>query len=266
MAGTLPTVRSGHVGLYPLQRSSLLTVSIQRFLNFSEQRFQKHAALEQFVLAYKGLVAADRDALKEFYATTKGQYVSSWSFTIGASTYPSLMFTDDNFVSVESDRPNLYDVTLKVRQVAPGGAPGASGATWPLTSTGAITQRPFAQTVRYRTTENTNPNGPSYSAAWFDGGWIANPTLGWPGFPTRGLMAWKLEFPCISDTDMQTLEAFFIAMNGRWQTFSFTDPDSQIIYTSVRFDMDSFTYNYTALGSASTTVLLTETYTGASGQ
>jgi hypothetical protein len=256
MPATLPTVRGGAVALYPITRANALPVVVQKMLNGSEQRFKRAAPLGNFALAYTLLPAADRDALKAFYSSTKADaatksafFDTTWSFTLN-NTYTSCTFLDDSFSSVEH-QPNLYDVTLHFRQIIKGGGVAGAGSTFPLTSTGATTQRPFTQVVQYRTTKNEMPAGMRYAYAWYGAGLT--------GFPTRGLMRWKLEFPSISDTDMANLEAFYVAMNGRWQTFSFTDPDSGTVYTKVRFDQDSFTYTYLAKNQASTTIMLAET-------
>jgi hypothetical protein len=281
MPGTLPTIRGGSAAIYPVQRDTLISTGVQRFLNASEQRFKKHAPLGQFQLVYKSLFAVDRDALKQFYADTKGSFDSTWSFTL-VNTYATCTFLQDGFSSVEG-KPNLYDVTLRFRQVqnltpaaatatsgsgnatglpsAPGGSrtdtlqqaaiQNAIHPAFPRLSTGATSQRPYTQTVRYRTTLNDMPSGQRYSYAWYD--------AGLPGFPTRGLMAWKLEFPSVTDDDMAMLEAFFVQVNGRWRHFSFTDPEDGVTYQTVRFDQDSFTYRYLALNQASTTLQLVET-------
>jgi len=249
MPATLPTVRGGAVALYPITRTNTLPVGVQKFLNASEQRFKRGAPLGSFELNYSLLPAADRDSLKAFYATVKGSFDNTWQFTL-VNTYTTCMFTEDGFSSVEQ-QPNLYSVSLRFRQIIKGGAVSVAGSSWPVTSTGATSQRPFTQTVQYRTTGNDNPTGMSYDYAWWGSGLT--------GFPTRGLMRWKLEYPSLSDADMAAFEAFFVAMNGRWSTFSFTDPDSASVYTSVRFDQDAFVYKYLDENHASTTILLAET-------
>jgi hypothetical protein len=254
--GTLPTVRNGSVALYPLKRSNLITTEVQRFVNASEQRWQCHAPLQQFELQYRGLFPADRDALKQFYADTKGAFDPTWSFTLPPNTYTTCTFLDDSFQSVENAQPGLYDVALRFRQVKQGGLPVGpmrpiGSYFFPSLSTAATTQRPFIQRVRYRTTLNDNRTGMRYSYAWYDAGLV--------GFPNRGLMGWTLSYPSISDADMAVLEGFFLQVTGRLTTFSFTDPDSGLTYPTVRFDQDAFGYTYVALGQASTTLQLVET-------
>lgn len=266
---TLPTIRNGSAAIYPVQRSTLITTAVQRFINASEQRFKRHAPLGQFQLVYKGLFAVDRDALKAFFDLQPAEYLAlygGWSFTLASITYPKCVFIDDSFTSVESDRPNLYDVTLRFRQTQTGGiAAFPAGPSFPVLSTGATAQRPYTQIVRYRTTKNDNPTGIRYAYAWYGNAALTGfpPNLanrsGGTDADVTGLMGWKLEFPSITDADMALLEAFFVAMNGRWQTFSFTDPDSGTTFSKVRFDQDSFVYNYTALNQASTTIQLVET-------
>lgn len=249
MPATLPTVRGGAVALYPIVRTNQLPVQVQKMLNGTEQRFKRSAPLQSFELAYTGLPVADRDALKAFYASTKGAFDSTWSFTLD-NTYTTCTFLDDAFSSTER-QPTFYDVTLRFRQIVKGGTVAGVGSSFPLTSTGATAQRPFTQIVQYRTVKNDIAAGMRYSYSFYGSGLV--------GFPARGLMRWKLEFPSIADADMATLEAFFVAMNGRWQTFSFTDPDSGTVYSKVRFDQDAFSYRYVAKNQSATTILLAET-------
>jgi len=247
---TLPTVHGTGAALYPIPRSNTIACGVQKFLTGAEQRFKRAASLASFQLKYTGLFAGDRDRLKNFYATTKGAFDSTWSFSL-TNTFGACTFLDDAFQSVEGARPNLYDVTLNFRQTIKGGAVAGAGTNFPVLSTGATSQRPYTQVVRYRTVKNDNPTGRRYAFAFYNSGLT--------GFPVRGLMSWKLEYPAITDADMATLEAFFVAMNGRWQTFSFTDPEDHVVYNKVRFDMDAIIYNYVQLNQASTTILLAET-------
>jgi hypothetical protein len=255
MSGTLPTVHGTGAALYPVLRHNTLATGVQKFLNGSEQRFQRTATLADFQLQYTGLFASDRNALMTFYASQKGAFDSTWSFGLSFNTYTNMTFLDDSFTSVESARPNQYDVSFKFRQTANAAFAQSlhfpSNPTYPTLSTGATSQRPYSQIQRNRTTFNDNPTGKRYSYAWY--------AAGLTGFPTRGLYSWKLEYPAITDADMATLETFFVQMNGRYSTFSLKDPDSGVTYASVRFDQDAFSYKYVALNQASTTILLAET-------
>ena len=261
---TLPKVRGTTQALYPLPRGNHIGGQIQRFVNGAECRFKTSASLAQFELAYTGLFKADRDLLKNFYATTKGAFDNTWTFTLGATTYPALEFLDDSFVSVEGARPNLYDVTLKFRQTIKGGAVVGAGTIFPLLSTGAACQRPYTQIVRYRTTKNANQNGMAYTYSWYGSGLVGFPNggtnrSGGTDLAAAGLFSWKLVYPAITDADMATLEAFFVQMNGSWSTFTFTDPDSGTQFTKVRFDQQLLEYRYVQKNQASTTILLAET-------
>lgn len=42
----------------------------------------------------------------------------------------------------------------------------------------------------------------------------------------------------VSDADLATLEAFFVARKGRYETFDFVDPKTGTTYTGCRFDSD----------------------------
>lgn len=276
---TLPTIRGGSVAMYPLTRGTLLTVAVQKFITGSEQRFKRHAPLEQFQLDYSGLYVVDRDALAAFYFAVLGAYNDTWQFTMpgilspgtvpanpwvasSPSVWTTCTFVEDTFSSVESG-PGLYDVSFRFRQVQKGGQPlsllrAVDLLTFPLLGTGATAQRPYTRTVRYHTEFNDNPTGQKYAWSFYDSDMV--------NYPTRGLLSWTLPYPSIEDWELTAIEAFFVAMNGRWKTFSFTDPDyidpitmQPITYTGVRFDQDTFTYKYLDMNHASTTIHLIET-------
>jgi hypothetical protein len=256
MAGLLPTVRGSAAALYPISRMNTCATSVQKFINGSEQRFKRAASLASFKLTYTGLFANDRDALKLFYAEQKGSFDSTWSFALD-NTYPNCTFLEDGFSSVEGARPNLYDVSLQFRQTIPGGAVAGQGNFgYPVLTSGATAQRPYQQNQRWRTSKNDNPTGKRYAYEWYG--------AGLQGFPNRGLLSWRLQYPSITDADMAILEAFFVNMNGRWNSFNFVDPDGPgpegiANYPDVRFDMDALEYRYLAKNQASTTILLIET-------
>lgn len=264
MPATLPTVHGTGVALYPIPRGNHIGSRVQKYLNGSETRFVTASPLAQFELAYSGLFKAERDALKNFYATTKGGFDNTWSFTLATQTYVSLVFGEDSFSSVESSRPNLYNVNLKFRQTIPGGAVTGAGTTFPVLSTGAACQRPYTQIVRYRTSSSDNPNGPTYKFAWYGAGLTGFPNggvnrSGGTDVNVPGLMSWNLVYPAITDADMATLEAHFVQMNGSWQTFSFADPDSGTTFSRVRYGMQLIEYRYVQKNQASTTIVLEET-------
>jgi hypothetical protein len=60
-------------------------------------------------------------------------------------------------------------------------------------------------------------------------------------------------------TPLLTLENFFLGCWGRFQSFSFTDPDNAVTYSDVRFDSDSLEIHHESIGVSSLSVRLLET-------
>lgn len=233
MAGTLPAVRSGAVALYPIVRQSERKTGLIQFMDGSEQRWKQAAPLARFELAYSNINATDRSGIDAFVASQKGAFDSTWSFAL-STTYQDLAFEDDSITWTEGPQlPGRYSGSIRFRQTITGNAAAAgSGTSYPTINGGVTTQYPFVSTQRYKTEKNTAVTGKQYAYAFFGGGLS--------GFPTRGLWAWTLNYPVITDSEVATLEAFFALQGGRVGSFSFTDPKNAAVYTKVRFDQDVF--------------------------
>lgn len=72
---------------------------------------------------------------------------------------------------------------------------------------------------------------------------------------TRARKVFKLQWDCMTATDKQTLEAFFIANLG--DTFTWTHPITNVTYT-VRFEDDSISFEYVPINLWQVKVTLEE--------
>lgn len=232
MAGSLPTVRGGVQALCPVTRSVTFSTDIAIAMNFTEQRSKMRPALTTFTLPYTRMSATDRTAMRNFFESQKGSFDSTWTFTLGATTYSHLTFMDDVFsFREEYATPTLYAWTLRARQTQNAGqTAGASGANFPTLAGGYKAQLPYVQLRRAAVLLNDNPTGMRYAWTWLGGGLT--------GFPTGSLHGWELAFPLLSDADLATIEAHYRNNWGRWGLFQFTDPDDAAVYTKCRYDVD----------------------------
>jgi hypothetical protein len=162
--------------------------------------------------------------------------------------YRNMALEHDTLPMLERES-TLYNFTLTARQTAnPTFTLASPGSAYPNLAIGLKAQRPYTRVQRYAVLRNDNVFGPRYSWAWVGGGLS--------GFPGNALHGWQLDYPVLSDTDLATLESFFLSHFGRFQAFSFTDPDDGNTYSDVRFDSDSLEIHHEQIGVSSLSVKL----------
>src|SRR5215831_18422814 len=152
MSGTLPLVRSsgdgpGTQALYPVTRRVEFLTDVLIHLNGTEERRKKRPPLTRFILPYSKINHADMVTMRNFHASQKGTFDSTWSFTLGSKTYNGLTFEDAAFQAREDDdtRTN-YSFTLRARQIKnPGQTAGSIGGTFPTLGNGAPCEFPYSQ-------------------------------------------------------------------------------------------------------------------------
>lgn len=83
-------------------------------------------------------------------------------------------------------------------------------------------QLPFAAKLRAITAKVQLPAGQEY-VYYHD----ANP-----------LRSWDLQYAVLTAAEVSTLRTFFDGVGGGWDSFSFTDPDTSLVYSKCRFDGD----------------------------
>ena len=115
-------------------------------------------------------------------------------------------------------------------------------ATFPVLSDGVCTVHlPFTQRREYLTA------AVSASTGWrYDYSWRATP-----------LMRWQSDYQ-VGDADMATLRDFFIARNGRYDEFTFTDPETSTTYTKVHFGMDTLEIKHVGPNQHQMTLIMEE--------
>ena len=75
-------------------------------------------------------------------------------------------------------------------------------------------------------------------------------SAGLPGYPTGSLSKFSVNFSSITDTEINTLWAFFQQMKGRWGTFRFLDPSGNLLQKSETFSDAAWTKTLTATSGA----------------
>ncbi|GAC1674224.1 MAG: hypothetical protein NVS9B2_23490 [Steroidobacteraceae bacterium] len=236
MPGILPLVRGGvSATLYPFVKRITFDTAIIMNSNATEQRWRRRMPLYEFEWTYNTLSKLDQTAIVAFFNARRGLYDTTWSYTLGTTTFNDLTFLTDAIEGLQGSTAT-YNLRITARQVRnPGWAAPAVTNDWPTFSTGANLQIPYGYQYRNLTTAGDSPTGMRYVWQWW-GGQI-------PGFPTGALRRFPITFS-LPDADALTMETFFLAMQGRLKTFNYTDPVQALSYFKMRFDSDVLELRY----------------------
>lgn len=254
MSNPLPGLRgTSQQALYTFSRITSCSTTINQFFNGSEQRFVNRIPYYNFILPMNTLNATDKASWLALHNAAKGQFEQNLELTLGSTTYSNLALMSDDIVQT-NNRPLLYDQEIHLRQTIPAsaGGPPTVGTSFPTFSWGGVAQMPLTQVSSFLTNVNEQASGPRYAFAYYAGG-LSN-------FPSTYLRSWRISYSILSDADLATLETFFLGMQGRYGSFSFTDPLDSTTYNHVRFDQDDLQITYQTKNINSVEVTLRETF------
>lgn len=257
MAQPLPTIRnSSQQVLYGSTRIVSFDTAVTRFNNASEQRWSRRPPLYRFILPMPGLSSADWTSWLNFFSGTSvyGRFGATISLTVNGVTYTDLGLESD-MLNNTTRVPLRYDQQIRLRQVSTPASwtpPSVSGPypnlLFGTASATANAEYPAVRITGYYTALTDNPYGQRFSFPWYSGAVS--------GFPSTYLLSWKLEYPLLTDVDLNTLENYFLWNMGRWGSFTFNDPLGGSSYNNVRFDMDEMAIKYLGPNQNSTTITL----------
>lgn len=237
MANPLSTVRgTTQQALYPVTRSVEFLTRVKIAANGSEQRFVVRGPLAKFTLPYSELVKLDAANQELWFENARGMFDRTISLTLDGIQYDHLALTQDTFTSTIRQK-FLYDTQIQLRQIKnPSWVPAPAPSAFPTFANGLRAQYPYTRTLRYATWLNELETGMRYPLSSYGGPF--------DNFPLGGLNSWKIDYPVLTDPDLSTLETFFMACQGRYRRFSFTDPDTSIVHPNCRLDQDSLDLRY----------------------
>ncbi|HYM06117.1 MAG TPA: DUF2460 domain-containing protein [Terriglobales bacterium] len=114
-------------------------------------------------------------------------------------------------------------------------------ATFPTLKSGAVAQYPATKAIRYST----------YVVRFLDGS-----DQRYRQF-TPPLRRWTIKLDMLDEAELSALEQFFMAQQGRFETFAFVDPWTQATIASCSLDQDSLEFSLSgeALGATSLVVV-----------
>ncbi len=117
-------------------------------------------------------------------------------------------------------------------------------ATFPLLSTGAVTQYPAACT-----------SGQGVQIIRFldatDQRYVAQPAM---------LRKWQIRLDLLTDSEIQQIEKFFTSLLGDYSPFTFPDPFSGTAVPKCRLGSPRLVSEYVGVGVSSTSFWVIETY------
>lgn len=214
------------------------------------------APLYQFTIPLSNIMTTDQSAWLTLFTNEKGRFGQDMQITVGGVTYSNLALTSDDLTQTAITTSGMvFNQQVALRQVSNSSwTPPSAGTTYPSFSWSGVAQYPYGTVTTFYTSVNDNPTGPRYAFPWY-----ANPSP-LTNFPTVPLKRWRISYPLMTDADLATLENFFVSVQGRWISFSFTDPITGTPYSHVRFDDDILSIRYLAPNQSSVEVVLKQTY------
>jgi hypothetical protein len=116
MPGTFPTLQTGAVAQYPLNRTATIPVEAYTFLNFARQAYRDLAAPKKtWTIALNLLDASEIATLKAFFEEQQGQY-GTFAFTDpwDGTTHTTCSFSGDLFDHTQQGSEVLNATTLTI--------------------------------------------------------------------------------------------------------------------------------------------------------
>jgi hypothetical protein len=246
----LPVIRGASAALYPFKMTFSFLTGMGVFQSGAEQRSVKRPGIVKFEIPYANLTQAQKNTVKAAVTSANGQFDTTLTLTLGATTYTNLSLDSDDFVATESMN-TIYAAPLKLSQIISQGiSPGGLNSGFPRLTNGVLGILPFSQGKRWQTVSTQTEAGPKYTLAEFAGGWT--------GYPTDGLMHWRLDESALTDADTTIRINHFCANYGRAGQFAFADEDGTV-YSKVRYGSDDLVVEYTGFNSSRITTELVQT-------
>jgi len=100
--------------------------------------------------------------------------------------------------------------------------------TFPLLKTGVIAQYPLIRQIGYRTRVHR----------FVDGSEQRHPVQG------QAIRRWRVQLAALDEGEVRAFRDFFISLQGRYGTFTFTDPTDGTVYSNCDLEQDDLERHY----------------------
>lgn len=218
-----PALRSGVVGMHPSTHRVSIPTEIVVFANGAEQRWMSASRLDHWGLLFTDVGLEDLNTLRAFYDSVKGSFDNTFTLPIGGVSYTYCGLETDEFRAVEN-RTGRYTLEMPVHQQIPQQKGlGGGSTTFPLLSTGAVTQLPYGTRGLFFTARNELECGKVHSYY----------------FRASALWAWEISYEDITDAELAAVVLHFHTCGGATKTFSFTDPNGAGVFANCRYGTDA---------------------------
>lgn len=238
---SLPVIRGTSAALYPFTATYSFLTLVGEMQNGYQQRSVKRQGIVRFELPYAKMTQSQKNTIKAAVTSAKGQFDTTLSLVLGATTYTNLSLDADDFEAVESVTKQ-YNAPLRLTQTIPQGITiGIPTSPFPALSNGTMGVLPFTQGKRFQSIVTKMEAGPKYTFAEFGGGLA--------GYPTDGLMHWSFDESMLSDTDTAIRVNHFCNNYGKAYKFPFTDEDGNV-YTAAHYATDELVVQYMGVNNS----------------
>jgi hypothetical protein len=115
-------------------------------------------------------------------------------------------------------------------------------ALFPILRTGAVAQYPATNTTQFA----------SFVVRFLDGS-----DQRYRHYPSA-LRRWTIKLDMLDETELNAIEQFFVAQEGRFGTFSFVDPWTQTTFPNCSLDQDTLDCQVQGEAQANTSLVVVE--------
>ena len=249
---SLPIIRGASSANYPFSITYSFLTGISPWQNGAEQRWiRRPGALLRIELPYAMMTQAQKNTVKGDITSAKGRSDQTLGLTVFGVPLTDFGIDSDEWIATEA-RTTQYAAPLKLTQsILQNLSPGTAGTAFPTLANGTMGILPYSQKKRFQTIAQRVRAGPNYTYAEFAGGLT--------GYPTDGLMAWEFAEDKLSDADLATRVAHFVANFGRAFSLAFVDEDS-VSYPNTHYASDDLTITCKGVNDASVKTMLEATF------
>ncbi|MCC6585583.1 MAG: hypothetical protein IT168_02590 [Bryobacterales bacterium] len=116
--------------------------------------------------------------------------------------------------------------------------------TFPALKTGAVTQYPLVEVDEFKNVSVRFVDGTSQRFRLQRG----------------GRKRWTVRLDALDELEMAGLEAFVKSQAGSSGEFSFTDPETEVVYANCSFEGDAAAFEWTEINRGQTTIVVRENW------